>query len=220
MASAKALSVSRWWIPAVLWLGNLHRRLLAVFFVIIGPRLAYRVTGWGALLLYHLLNPLRQRSEAQCKSALRGRVRPEDVPRIAAQSFVNRARNLIDLMLASYLLRPSTYERYGGRIPEPYLGALLDGQSRRQPNHPAHRLLRIIRSSAHLSRLQRDPRYRRVPAGRNKSLAEGLPWDDSAGARGQLKQERSPPPGEGLPDRRCRAGGAARLSVRNGLGSR
>lgn len=107
--------------------------MLAIFFVIIGPRRAYRITGWGALLMYRLLDPLRARSEAQCRAALHAQVPAEDVPRIAAQSFVNRARNLTDLMLASYRLRANTYERYGGRIPEPYLGALLEAQRHRQP---------------------------------------------------------------------------------------
>ncbi len=116
-----------------MWLGNLHRRVLAVFFAAIGPRLAYRITGCGSLLLYRLLDPIRIRSEAQCRAALHARVPPEEVPRIAAQAFVNRARNLTDLMLASRLLRAGTWERYGGRIPEPFLGDLLEAQRRRQP---------------------------------------------------------------------------------------
>jgi lauroyl/myristoyl acyltransferase len=104
-----------------------------MFLALIGPRLAYRFTGWGARFIYRALDPLRARSEAQCRSALREYVAPADVPALAEESFVHRARNLTDLMLASYLLRASTYERYGGRIPEPYLGALLEGQRRRQP---------------------------------------------------------------------------------------
>jgi len=125
--------MSKWWIGAVLWLGNLHRRVLAVFFAIISPRLSYRIMGWGALLVYRLLDPLRVRSEAQCRAALEGHVPAGEVPRIAAQSFINRARNLTDLMLASRWLRPNTYERYGGRIPEPYLSTILEGQRQRQP---------------------------------------------------------------------------------------
>lgn len=83
--------------------------------------------------MYWLLDPLRVRSEAQSRVALQDKVPPEEIPRIAAKSFVNRACNLTDLMLASRLLRPSTFERYGGRIPEPFLGELLVGQRRRQP---------------------------------------------------------------------------------------
>ena len=123
----------KWWISAVFWLGNLHRRVLAVFFTTIGPRLSYRLTGWGSLLLYRLLDPLRIRSEALCRAALYSHVRSPDVPRIAERSFVNRAKNLTDLMLASRLLRADTYERYGGRIPEPFLGDLLQRQRRAQP---------------------------------------------------------------------------------------
>lgn len=120
--------MSKPWVRVVLALGNLHRRVLGVVFLLIGPRLAYRLTGWGAQLLYLLLDPLRARSEAQCAVALRGRVAEKDVPRIARQSFVNRSRNLTDLLLASHLLRPGTYERYGGRIPEPFLGQMLDAR--------------------------------------------------------------------------------------------
>ncbi|MBI1825158.1 MAG: lysophospholipid acyltransferase family protein [Planctomycetes bacterium] len=120
-------------IRAIVWLGNLHRRALAFFFFLIGPRLAYRLTGWGASLMYCLLDLLRVRSEAQCRAALQSRVPAEEIPRIAEKSFINRARNLTDLMLAPYLLRPKTYERYGGRIPEPHRQELLDGQHRRQP---------------------------------------------------------------------------------------
>ncbi len=123
----------KWWIFAVQSLGNLHRRVLAAIFAIVGPRLAYRLTGWGARIIYKLLDPLRVRSEAQCRAALQSRIDPKDVPRIAAKSFVNRARNMTDLMLASRLLNPRTYERYGGRIPEPFLSELLEDQRRCQP---------------------------------------------------------------------------------------
>jgi len=99
----------------------------------IGPKYAYRISGWGAKVIYFLLDPLRVRSEAQCRAALQGKIPEGEITRIAAQSFVNRARNLTDLMLASRLLNPRTYERYGGRIPEPYLGELFEDQRRHQP---------------------------------------------------------------------------------------
>lgn len=121
------------WIRGLQSLGNLHRRFLAIIFVLMGPRRAYRITGWGANLIYTLLEPLRIRCEAQCRAALHGQVADADIPRTAARSFVNRARNLTDLLLAPRLLHPATFERYGGRIPQPYLGELLEGQRRRQP---------------------------------------------------------------------------------------
>jgi KDO2-lipid IV(A) lauroyltransferase len=125
--------VSKAWVRGVQLFGNVHRRLLACVFAITGPKFAYRITGLGAKSIYALLDPLRLRSEAQCRAALHGKVPAEDIPRIAAQSFVNRARNLTDLLLASRLLRPATFERYGGRISEPFLGELLEGQRHRQP---------------------------------------------------------------------------------------
>ncbi len=129
----KGASVRKFWVRTVLRLGNVHRRLLGVFFLVIGPRLAYRLTGWGARLLYGLLDPLRARSEAQCRAALSERVPDEDIPLIAQQSFVNRARNLTDMMLASRLLRASSFHRYGGRIPQPFLSDQLERQRHSQP---------------------------------------------------------------------------------------
>lgn len=117
----------------VIWLGNLHRRVLASVFVIIGPIIAYRITGWGARLIYHLLAPLKQRSEAHCRAALQDKIPSENISKIAAQSFVNRARNLTDLMLASQLVRANNYQIFGGLIPEPHRTELLAGQRRGQP---------------------------------------------------------------------------------------
>jgi len=107
--------------------------MLAALFAALGPVLAYRITGWGASFIYFLLEPLRTRSEAQCRIALRDRVDTKEVPRIARQSFINRARNITDLMLASHLLRPETCQRYGGQIAEPFRTELLNDQARRQP---------------------------------------------------------------------------------------
>jgi Kdo2-lipid IVA lauroyltransferase/acyltransferase len=121
------------WVRGVQSLGNLQRRLLACIFAITGPKFAYRLTGWGAKAIYKLLDPLRMRSEAQCRAALHDKVPANDIPRIADQSFINRARNMTDLMLAPRLLHPATFARYGGQIPEPFLTELLDGQRHRQP---------------------------------------------------------------------------------------
>jgi len=117
----------------IISLSNLHRRLLTSFFRIIGPRLSYRVTGFGARMLYRLLEPFRARSEAQCHAALRDQVPAACIGDIAEQSFVNRARNLTDMMMAPHLLRAKTFQRFGGRIAEPLLTYLLERQLRRQP---------------------------------------------------------------------------------------
>ena len=109
--------MSKLWIRGVQSLGNLQRRFLACVFAITGPTIAYRVTGWGANAIYRLLDPLRIRSEAQCRAALHGKFPPEEIPRIAAKSFINRARNMTDLLLAPRLLHRATFARYGGRIP-------------------------------------------------------------------------------------------------------
>ncbi len=86
--------MSKCWVRSVLWIGNLHRRLLAVFFQVVGPQLSYRLTGYGARTLYRLLDPFRVRSEAQCRAALCGRVPDVSILHIAEQSFVNRARTI------------------------------------------------------------------------------------------------------------------------------
>jgi len=121
------------WIRAVLWLGNMHRRMLAVYFAMIGPRNAYWVTAFLARLLYRLFQPFRKRSEAQCRAALGNWIADEEVPRLAESSFVHRVWSMVDLTLAERLLHPNMYQRYGGRIPEPHLTDLLDAQRRGQP---------------------------------------------------------------------------------------
>jgi len=114
-------------------LSNAYRRVLALFLVLIGPRAAYAILAALARGVYRLLDPLRLRSEAQCRAALAGRYSDEQITRIAEQAFVHRAWNLADLLLADRRLHAGTYDRYGGRISEPYASMLRDAQHRRQP---------------------------------------------------------------------------------------
>ena len=114
-------------------LSDLYRRVLAAFLGVIAPAAAYALLATLARTLYRLFDPLRQRSEAQCRAALGDRYGADEVSRIARQAFVHRAWNLVDLMLALRLIRRSTFDRRGGRIPEPYLSLLRDAQRRRQP---------------------------------------------------------------------------------------
>lgn len=114
-------------------LSNAYRRVLAVFLGVIGPRAAYSLLAVLARWLYRLLDPLRLRSEAQCQAVLGNTRSAAEIADLAEQAFVHRAWNLTDLMLADRLIRPSTYHRYGGRMPEPYRGMMLDAQRRRQP---------------------------------------------------------------------------------------
>lgn len=120
-------------VRAVIWLNNVHRRMLGVLFAIVGPEIAYEITKVFARLLYWLLEPIRVRSESQCRAALGGWVADETIPRIAQQAFVHRAWGITDLVLADRLLHRNTYHRYGGTIPEPHLARLLDSQRRSQP---------------------------------------------------------------------------------------
>lgn len=119
-------------IRALLVLGHLHRRLLGVVFALLGPTAAYAVTRLLARALYHLLPPLRLRSEAQCRAALGQRMAAEAVPRVAERAFVHRIWNLVDLLLAERLLHPGTFARHGGRVPEPHLTRMLAAQRRGQ----------------------------------------------------------------------------------------
>ncbi|MCK4340425.1 MAG: lysophospholipid acyltransferase family protein [Phycisphaerae bacterium] len=114
-------------------LSNAYRRVLAVFLGVIGPRAAYSLLAVLARWLYRLFDPLRIRSEAQCQAALGQTRSAAEVADIAEQAFIHRAWNLADLMLADRLIRRGTYHRYGGRIPEPCRGMMLDAQRRRQP---------------------------------------------------------------------------------------
>ncbi len=113
--------------------GDAYRRILALFLTAIGPRAAYSILAVLARWLYRLFDPLRLRSEAQCGAALADKHSAGEIARIAEQAFVHRAWNLADLMLADRLIHRGTYNRYGGRVPEPYLGMLLDAQGQRHP---------------------------------------------------------------------------------------
>ncbi len=125
--------VARALIRAVVWLGNVHRRALGVYFSILGPNVAYAVTGWLGRVLYGLLDPLRMQSEAQGRAALGGHVARDEVPRIAKQAFVHRVWNVTDLLLADRLLHPGTWFRYGGRIAEHHRRRLVEALKRKQP---------------------------------------------------------------------------------------
>lgn len=121
-------------LPRLLFaLSNFHRRMLAVYFAVAGPGVAYRISGRLARWLYRLMEPIRTRSEAQCRAALSERVRPDHIPHIAEQAFVHRVWNLTDLMLADRLLHAGTFDRYGGRIGETDLARLRDAEQRRRP---------------------------------------------------------------------------------------
>lgn len=110
-----------------------YRRLLAVVLAIMGPRRTYAAMAGGAQALYRLLDPVRARYEDQCRAALAGRFSPAAIRRLAAASFIHRAWNLADLMLAERLVRPTTYPRFGGRIASPHRDMLLEAQRRGQP---------------------------------------------------------------------------------------
>jgi lauroyl/myristoyl acyltransferase len=112
---------------------NLYRRVLTVFLAIVGPGVAYRITGRLARLLYQRLPPVRARCEAQCRAALAGRLCDAEAIRVARESFVHRVWNLTDLMLADRLLHANTFQRYGGVIPEPHFSILRSAQ---QNHHP------------------------------------------------------------------------------------
>lgn len=114
-------------------LSNLHRRLLVVFFAITGPRWAYAMTAWLARRMYRALEPVRLRSEAQCRAALSGVVPADRVCEFAEDAFVHRALDFTDLYLADRLLHPGTFHRFGGAIPPMELHRMLDAQRRGQP---------------------------------------------------------------------------------------
>jgi KDO2-lipid IV(A) lauroyltransferase len=120
-------------------LGNLHRRMLVVYFGVLGPRVAYAVTGFLARRLYRLLEPVRLRSEAQCRAALGGlrgsagrALTGRQVSEIAEAAFVHRVWNLTDLHLADRLLHANTFQRYGGAVPPDALARMRSAQRRGQ----------------------------------------------------------------------------------------
>ncbi len=117
----------------ILALGNLHRRCLGIAFAVLGPKISYWITGVGARIMYGLLLPLKERSEAQCAVALAGTVDESAIPSIARESFIHRSRNLTDLMLAAHSLNQNNFERCGGKLPEPFLSRMLAAQEQCRP---------------------------------------------------------------------------------------
>ncbi|HOA73138.1 MAG TPA: lysophospholipid acyltransferase family protein [Phycisphaerae bacterium] len=113
-------------------LSNLHRRMLVVYFGVLGPRFAYAFTGLLARLLYDAVDPLRRRSEAQARAALANTPYADRIQELARQAFVHRMWNLADLLLADRYLHRGTFARYGGTVPEPYLSRMLAAQRRGQ----------------------------------------------------------------------------------------
>lgn len=122
-----------WIAAAIMRLNNLHRRLLVVLFAVSGPRFAYAFTAFFAKTLYRTLDPLRSRSEAQARAALGSTRYADRINQIAEEAFIQRMWNLTDLLLTDRFLHPGTFARYGGQVPEPFLGRLLSAQRRGQP---------------------------------------------------------------------------------------
>jgi lauroyl/myristoyl acyltransferase len=112
---------------------NFHRRMLGVAFALLGPDVAYALTTYLARRLYRLLDPLRTRSEAQCRAAIGGLVGLGAVPVLAERAFVHRVWNLTDLLLADRFLQRGTFPRFGGVIPGAFRERLLSAQRRGQP---------------------------------------------------------------------------------------
>lgn len=117
----------------IIGLSNAYRRILALVLHLAGPRVAYAYYRTLSRCFYRLFEPVRMQCEAQCAAALEALHPPDEIRRIAAQSFVHRALNLADLMLADRRVRAGNFERCGGRIPEPWLGMLHDAHAKRRP---------------------------------------------------------------------------------------
>lgn len=117
----------------LLWLADAQRSITAAALAILGPRAAYAVGELLARAVYRLADPIRTRSEAQCRAALAPHAPAADLGRIAEAAFVHRVWNLVDLYLAGRWLHPGTFRRYGGEIPVALREALLAGQRRGQP---------------------------------------------------------------------------------------
>lgn len=119
--------------PAIVGLSDAYRSVLADVLCAIGPSAAYAWMRGLARSLYGLAAPIRQRCEAQCRAVFGASFTPEAIRDLAAQAFIHRSLNLADLMLARRFIRPDTYDRRGGRIPDPYRSLLLHAQHHRRP---------------------------------------------------------------------------------------
>lgn len=120
-------------IRIILALGNLHRRILARVYWLVGPRAAYWFSTLGARLIYWLLPPLQLRSEAICYAALNESHEIDEIRAIARQSFLNRTLNTTDLILARHRLDSRNYAAIGGTLPEPHLSDIRRKQQAGKP---------------------------------------------------------------------------------------
>ncbi len=121
------------WPKLFISLGNFHRRLLGVLFALVGPTISYSITRRLANLLYTLLDPMRVRCEKQCAAALTSGLSEANIAEIARESFIQRSLNLTDLMLADWRIGPTSYIKYGGRLPDDLRNRLLNAQDKHRP---------------------------------------------------------------------------------------
>lgn len=118
---------------AAVALGNAHRRLLTLLLRLLGPRRAYAIMAHLARRCYDSADALRDSGEARCRAFLSAGRTEAQIKDISRRAFVHRIWNLTDLMLAPRFLRAETCDRYGARVPEPYLRLLLEAQQHGQP---------------------------------------------------------------------------------------
>lgn len=117
----------------IVHIGNAYRRILGVVVRLIGPRAAYGLFALLARIVYRLFEPLRLHCESQCRAALGAQYGDDEVQHVAARSFVHRAWNLADLMLADGRVRADNYASLGGEIPEPYKSHLRAAKEQGRP---------------------------------------------------------------------------------------
>ncbi|HRX86235.1 MAG TPA: lysophospholipid acyltransferase family protein [Phycisphaerae bacterium] len=171
---------------------NAYRRVLALALRVAGPRVAYAYYRTMAGWFYRLFEPIRAHSERQCRAALGTRYPEEEVRAIARASFVHRSLNLADLMLADGRMHAGTYQHYGGRIPEPYLGLLQAARDQHRPvifvtaYYGPFDLLPLLLgyngfSAAAVYRRHADPRYDAYRTQvRTRSGCEAVPIESAA----------------------------------------
>ncbi|MBW7905449.1 MAG: lysophospholipid acyltransferase family protein [Phycisphaerae bacterium] len=110
-----------------------YRTFLTLVLRCLGPRWAYALMAGLARRYYDTADAVRSSGEARCRAFLKDWRSEAEIKEISRQAFVHRIWNLTDLMLAPRFLRAETYDRYGGRIPEPYRRLLLEAQQHGQP---------------------------------------------------------------------------------------
>lgn len=121
-----------WLARLLIRLGDGQRAALAIFYAIVGRRVAYLISDFAAAMILQLLPPLREQIERECSASF-PQLDPRAIRHLAALAFAHRLRNITDLLLARYRLHRVSFRTLGGELPVAQRAAIDAALARNQP---------------------------------------------------------------------------------------